>query len=34
MGSKLLIFNRYGVEVWHDQTTQDDESELVWNGDT
>ena len=32
MGSKLLIFNRYGVEVWHDETLQDDEPELVWDG--
>ena len=32
MGSKLLIFNRYGVEVWHDETLKDDEPELVWDG--
>ena len=32
MGSKLLIFNRYGVKVWHDETLQDDEPELVWDG--
>lgn len=32
MGSQLLIFNRYGVEVWQDETLQDDEPELVWDG--
>lgn len=32
MGSRLLIYNRYGVEVWSDVTLQDDEPELVWDG--
>ena len=32
MGSQLLIFNRYGVQVWSDETLQDSEPELVWDG--
>lgn len=31
-GTRLLILNRYGVEVWSDQTTSNAQSELVWNG--
>ena len=30
--SQLVILNRYGIEVWRDETRDDDESELVWNG--
>ena len=32
MGSRLMLFNRYGVMVWSDETLLDSESELVWNG--
>jgi gliding motility-associated-like protein len=31
-GSKLLVFNRYGTEVWKDDTLDDLEGELVWDG--
>lgn len=32
MGSRLMVFNRYGTLVWSDQTLLDAESELVWDG--
>ena len=31
-GTRLVVLNRYGVEVWSDQTTSNAQSELVWNG--
>ena len=31
-GTRLMVLNRYGVEVWSDQTTSNAQSELVWNG--
>ena len=31
-GTRLLLLNRYGVEVWSDQTTSNAQSELVWTG--
>jgi len=31
-GSQLVLFNRYGIEVWQDETLDDLESELVWDG--
>lgn len=32
MGSRLVIYNRYGSIVFQDETTSDAEFELVWNG--
>ena len=32
MGTRLMIFNRYGTLVWSDETLADSEPELVWNG--
>ena len=32
-GSQLTVFNRYGVAVFKDETTSNDEFELVWSGD-
>ena len=32
MGSKLVIYNRYGAKVFQDETKSDAEFELVWNG--
>jgi hypothetical protein len=32
-GSQLTVFNRYGVAVFKDATTSNDEFELVWSGD-
>ena len=31
-GTRLVVLNRHGVEVWSDQTTSNAQSELVWNG--
>ena len=33
-GSQLTVFNRYGVAVFKDETTSNDEFELVWSGTT
>ena len=32
MGSRLMIYNRYGTIVFQDETATDAEFELVWNG--
>jgi len=32
MGSRLVIYNRYGTVVFEDETADDAEFELVWNG--
>jgi hypothetical protein len=32
-GSQLTVFNRYGAAVFKDETTSNDEFELVWSGD-
>ena len=32
MGSRLIIYNRYGTIVFQDETATDAEFELVWNG--
>ena len=32
-GSQLTVFNRYGVAVFKDETTSNEEFELVWSGD-
>lgn len=32
MGSRLVIYNRYGTVVFEDETANDAEFELVWNG--
>ena len=32
MGSRLMIYNRYGTIVFQDETATDTEFELVWNG--
>ena len=32
MGSRLVVFNRYGSVVWEGETQSDEEYELVWNG--
>jgi gliding motility-associated-like protein len=32
MGSRLLVFNRYGTLIWSDETKLDSESQLVWDG--
>ena len=32
MGSRLIIYNRYGTVVFQDETADDNEFELVWNG--
>ena len=32
MGSRLMIYNRYGTVVFQDETATDAEFELVWNG--
>ena len=32
MGSRLVVFNRYGTVVFEDETRSDEEYELVWNG--
>ena len=32
MGTKLVVYNRYGTKVFEDETTSDAEFELVWNG--
>ena len=32
MGSRLVIYNRYGTKVFQDETKSDAEFELVWNG--
>ena len=32
MGSRLMIYNRYGTIVFQDETVTDAEFELVWNG--
>ena len=32
MGSRLVIYNRYGTVVFQDETLSDAEFELVWNG--
>ena len=32
MGSRLLIYNRYGTVVFQDETLSDTDFELVWNG--
>jgi gliding motility-associated-like protein len=32
MGSRLVVFNRYGSVVWEGETKSDEEYELVWNG--
>ena len=32
MGSRLMIYNRYGTIVFQDETATDVEFELVWNG--
>lgn len=31
-GSRLIIYNRYGTVVFQDETADDNEFELVWNG--
>lgn len=31
-GSRLIVYNRWGTVVWQDQTNNDTEDELVWDG--